>query len=53
MVNIRRLDRPTKRSGFVLPAGETTEIRGLTIVNNNKYSVYVDKFTPFHKKKKK
>jgi hypothetical protein len=45
MVKIQRLVRPSKLSGFELEAGETTEIRGLTIVNRNNYSVYVDKFT--------
>lgn len=50
MVKIQKLKRVTKRSGYELASGETTEVRGLTITNTNKYSVFVDKFT---KKKKK
>lgn len=55
MVKIHKLSRPNKHSGFELPPGETTELRGLTIVNRNKFSVFVDKFTrkPWKLKKKK
>lgn len=51
MIKIQKLIRVGKKSGFELPAGETTEIRGMTITNTNKYSVYVDKWTRARKKK--
>lgn len=45
MLKIQRLKRPTKKSGYALAPGETTEVRGLTIVNRNAFVVHVDKFT--------
>jgi len=51
MIAIKKLRRPTRRSGYVLPSGETTEVRGLVIINNNKFAVYIDKFTPKKKRK--
>jgi hypothetical protein len=45
VINIKKLKRPNKKSGFALESGETTEIRGLTIVNRNSFPVYVDKYT--------
>lgn len=52
MLTLKKLKRPNKRSGFKLPPGETTEIRGVTIVNRNSFAIYVDKFTPKKKKKR-
>jgi hypothetical protein len=52
MLKIQRLKKPSKKSGFELAPGETSEIRGLTIVNRNKFSVYVDKWTRKKVKKK-
>lgn len=52
MIRIQKLKRPNKRSGHALEQGETTEIRGLTIVNRNSFTVYVDKFTRKKKGKK-
>lgn len=53
MLKIQRLNRPNKRSGYALKPGDTTEVRGLTIVNRSSATVYVDKFTPWHKRKRK
>jgi len=53
MISIKKLSRPMKKSGFALPSGETTEIRGMTIVNRNKFTVYVDKFSKRKAAKKK
>lgn len=48
MIRVKKLTKPGKKSGYALAPGETTEVRGLTIVNRNKFVVYVDKFTPQH-----
>lgn len=45
MLRIKKLKRPYRSSGYELKPGETTKARGLTIVNLNSFSVYVDKFT--------
>lgn len=45
MINIKRLRRPTRLSGYELKPGQTTQVRGLVIVNKNSFSVYVDKYT--------
>ena len=45
MIKIQKLKRATKRSGYALPPGESSEVRGLVIVNNNSFTVYVDKWT--------
>jgi hypothetical protein len=50
MIFIKKLERPTKRSGFVLGIGKTTTVRGLVITNNSKSEVYVDKFCGYGKK---
>jgi len=34
-----------KTSGFPLEAGKKTTVRGLTIINQNSFTVHVDKFT--------
>jgi len=52
MLKVQRLTRPNKRSGYELEAGGTTSVRGLTIVNKNGFSVWVDKFTRHPRKKK-
>ncbi len=52
MLRIHRPKRMTKRSGYELTPGNTTEVRGLTITNTNKFSVYVDKFTAKRKVRK-
>ena len=51
MIRIQKLKRPTKRSGYELKPGDSTKVRGMVIVNNNKFSVYVDKFTRKPRKK--
>jgi hypothetical protein len=51
MINIKKLSRPMRKSGYKLPPGETTEVKGLVIVNNNKFAVYVDKWTRKRNKK--
>lgn len=43
MLRIQKLVRPTKHSGYALPPGESTEVKGLTIVNRNNFPVYIDK----------
>ena len=55
MLKIQRLKKPSKKSGFELKPGETSSIRGLTVVNRNTFSVYVDKWSrkPNKKSKKK
>lgn len=53
MLRIQKLKRPLRTSGYELKPGATTVVRGLTIVNRNSFSVYVDKFTRKVKKKKK
>jgi hypothetical protein len=45
MIKIQKLVRPYRTSGYALPPGETTEVRGLTVTNTNGFTVYVDKFT--------
>ena len=44
MVRIKKLKMPGKRSGYLLEPGALTVVKGLTIVNGNKFNVYVDKF---------
>ena len=51
MLRVQKLARPNKHSGYRLEPGETTEVRGLTLVNRNKFDVFVDKYT--RKKAKK
>lgn len=53
MVLIQKLGRPNKHSGWPLAPGKTTVVRGLTIVNGNKHTVFVDKYTRKKAKKKK
>lgn len=51
MIAIKKLEKPSKRSGFALAPDETTEIKGCTIVNRNRFTVWVDKFTQPRRKK--
>ena len=44
MVKIHKLKQPNKRSGYKLEPGQTTTVKGLVVVNNNSYPVFVDKF---------
>lgn len=53
MVKIHKLVRPTKKSGYKLDPGATTKVRGVTIVNTNKFPVYIDKFTRKYKKSRR
>lgn len=53
MIKIHRPKKASKRSGFELMAGDTTTLRGVTIVNHNAFSLFIDKFTPKKKKTKK
>ena len=46
MLRIQRLSRPTKRSGVRIEPGEATLMRGIRVINQNKFSVWVDKFIP-------
>jgi len=46
MINVKKLKKPSKRSGYELKPGQTTSVRGLVIVNKNSFCVYVDKYTP-------
>ena len=46
MIKVHKPKRPTKKSGFELKQGAKTTVRGVTIINQNSFSVYVDKFTP-------
>jgi hypothetical protein len=46
VLRIQKLDRPTKRSGVKIEPGAATMMRGVRIVNQNKFSIWVDKFTP-------
>lgn len=45
MIKIQKLQRPTKASGFELKAGKATYVRGVRIVNQNTFSIYIDKWT--------
>lgn len=47
MIFVKKLKFPKRKSGFKLPSGETTEVRGLTITNTNSFAVYVDKFSGY------
>lgn len=51
MIKIQRLVRPYRNSGYALPPGESSEVRGLVITNGNKFTVYVDKFSRKAKRK--
>lgn len=53
MLSIKKLKRPYGKSGYALESGETTEVRGMTIVNRNPFTVYIDKYTQRKAKKKK
>ena len=54
MIRIQKLVKPGKRSGFHLPQGETTEVRGFSITNIKAgKNVFVDKFTKQKAKKAK
>lgn len=44
MIKIHRLKHPNKHSGKELPPGKTLMMSGVTIVNKNKFPVWVDKF---------
>lgn len=44
MLKIQKLVKPSKHSGYRLEPGETTKVRGFTIVNTNRFAVYVDKW---------
>jgi len=46
MLRVQRLERPTKRSGVKIEPGGATLMRGLRVINQNNFSVWVDKFTP-------
>lgn len=52
MIFIKKLKRPNKRSGYRLDPKKTTVVRGLTIVNRNDFTVWVDKYTPKKKKRR-
>jgi hypothetical protein len=53
MINIKRLKRPSKRSGYPIKSGDVTTVRGMLIRNGNPFTVYIDKYTPKRKAKKK
>lgn len=53
MLRVQKLQRPTRRSGYRLEPGKATYVRGLRIVNQNSFAVYVDKFTKAKAKKRK
>ena len=50
MIKIQKLAKPSKKTGYELMPKMATTVRGLTIVNNNTFPVYIDKWT---RKKKK
>lgn len=45
MLLIQKLARPNKHSGWPLAPGKTTVVRGLTVVNGTKQTVFIDKYT--------
>jgi hypothetical protein len=55
MIQIKKLKRPTRKSGFKLQPGETAEMlkTGVTIINTGKNTLYVDRVTPKKKKSPK
>jgi hypothetical protein len=53
MLRIQKLKRPSKLSGDKIEAGGRTKQKGVLIINQNSFSVWVDKFTPQHKPRKK
>lgn len=51
MLDIKKLVKPNKRSGFNLPVGESTKIRGLVVTNVSAGPrIFVDKYTPKKRK---
>lgn len=55
MLLLKRLVRPNKRSGYVLPPGKTTTLKAfnVTITNTGKEPVYVDRKTAKPKKRRR
>ena len=55
MIQIKKLKRPTKKSGNALSPGNSTKLAsyGVFITNIGKNTLYVDRVTPKKKKKKK
>lgn len=53
VLKVQKLIKPSKKSGFELKPGAKTEMKGLLVVNQNDFSVWVDKFTSPKKRKKK
>lgn len=44
MIKIQKLKRPNKRSGHELKPGAKTTVKGVTMINQNTFSVWVDRF---------
>jgi hypothetical protein len=55
MIQIKKLKRPNKRSGNALKPGEVSEIKswGISIINNSKETLYVDRVGKKKSKTKK
>jgi len=53
MLLIQKLARPNKHSGYALEPGKTTIVRGLTVVNGTKQTIFIDKYTRKKQKPKK
>jgi hypothetical protein len=52
MISIKKLARANKRSGYILKPERMTTVRGVLIINFNKFPIYIDKFTAKKVKKK-
>jgi hypothetical protein len=52
MIQVKKLKKPSKRSGNKLMPGESSKQKafGVTIINTGKVPVYVDRMTPRRKK---
>jgi len=55
MILIKKLKRPNRKSGARLDPGEVAEHKafGVTITNTGKVAVYVDRYTPKRRRKRK
>lgn len=52
LVQIKKIIRKTKRSGYVVMHGKSTKVLGITIVNTTGSDLLVDKHTTKPRKKK-
>lgn len=51
MIQIKRLVKPNKKSGYGLAPGKTTKVRGVTIINTTEDYLRIDTVKAATKKK--